>query len=94
MPPAQDTARDTLNIRVKPEVRELIDAAASLVGKNRSEFMLEASRRAAEEALLDRTALTVSPQVFAEFLARLDAPPQPNDRLRRTITIKAPWDAA
>lgn len=86
--------RDTLNIRVKPELRDLIDSAARLAGKNRSEFMLEASRRAAEETLLDRTALTVSPQVFAEFLARLDAPPQPNERLRRTMNVKAPWDGA
>jgi len=27
--------RETLNIRVKPEARELIDRAAKLVGKNR-----------------------------------------------------------
>lgn len=91
--PARPVSRDTLNIRVKPEVRDLIDSAARLAGKNRSEFMLEASRRAAEETLLDRTALTVDPKVFAEFLARLDAPPKPNDRLRRTMTAKAPWDA-
>jgi hypothetical protein len=40
--------------------------------------VLDAARRAAEDALLDRTFLTVSPKAYAEFLARLDAPPEPN----------------
>ncbi|MFL5279673.1 MAG: DUF1778 domain-containing protein [Rhodopila sp.] len=53
---------------------------------------LEAARHAAEEALLDRTIFTVSPQAYAEFLARLDEPPQPNARLRRTIQALPPWE--
>ena len=84
--------RDTLNIRIKPEERSLIDRAAQSLGKNRTDFILDAARRAAEEALLDRTVLTVSPEIYAEFLARLDAPAQPNDRLRRTMQTTAPWD--
>ena len=40
--------REALNIRIKPQVRELIDRAAELAGKNRSEFVLDAARRAAE----------------------------------------------
>jgi len=83
-----------LNIRVKPAVRNLIDRAAELVGKNRTEFMLEASERRAEEILLDRTVFTVSPETYAEFLAQLDAPAVPNARLKRTMTAKAPWDEA
>ena len=77
--------RDTLNIRIKPEERSLIDRAAQSLGKNRTDFILEAARRAAEEALLDRTVLTISPEAYAEFVARLDAPAQPNERLRRAI---------
>jgi uncharacterized protein (DUF1778 family) len=53
---------------------------------------LEAARRAAEDALLDRTVFSVSPKAYAEFLKRLDAPPKPNDRLRRTMQARAPWD--
>jgi uncharacterized protein (DUF1778 family) len=86
--------RDTLNLRIKPEVRGLIERAAALLGKTRTDFVLEASQRAAEEALLDRSVFAVSPETYAEFLARLDAPPQPNERLRRTMTTRAPWDAA
>jgi len=75
--------RSTLNVRIKPEVRGLIDRAAELVGKNRTDFVLDAARQAAEEALLDRTVWTVSPKAYAEFLARLDAPPRPNRRLQK-----------
>ncbi len=84
--------RDSLNIRIKPADRSLIDRAAVTLGKNRTDFILDAARRAAEEVLLDRTVLTVSPEAYAEFLARLDAPPQPNDHLRRTMQTPAPWE--
>lgn len=86
--------RDTLNIRIKPEERDLIDRAAHTRGKNRTDFILDAARRAAEDALLDRTVFAVSPEAYAEFLARLDAPAQPNDRLRRAMQTPAPWDHA
>jgi uncharacterized protein (DUF1778 family) len=84
--------RETLNIRIKPEVRGLIDRAARAIGKNRTDFVLDAARQAAEAALLDRTIFAVSPKAYAEFLARLDAPPRPNERLRRTLRTRAPWE--
>ena len=84
--------RHSLNLRINPEERGLIDRAAKTLGKNRTDFMLDAARRAAEDALLDRSIFTVSPKAYAEFLARLDAPPQPNERLRRTMRTSAPWE--
>ena len=89
---ARRARRDTLNLRIKPEERGLIDRAAQLLGKTRTDFMLEAARRAAEDALLDRTLFTVSAEAYADFLARLDAPPQPNERLRRAMRTPAPWE--
>ncbi len=89
---AKKVKRDSLNIRIKPEERSLIDRAALALGKNRTDFVLDAARRAAEETLLDRTVLSVSPEAYAEFLARLDAPPQPNERLRKTMQTPAPWE--
>ena len=86
--------RQPLNLRVKPDERVLIDRAARLVGKNRTDFVLDAARRAAEDALLDRTVFVVSEAAYAEFVARLDAPPEANDRLRRTMKTPAPWDKA
>jgi uncharacterized protein (DUF1778 family) len=90
--PNRTPPRDSLNLRIKPELRGLIDRAAELSGKNRTDFVLDAARRAAEDALLDRMVFSVSPKAYAEFLKRLDAPPQPNDRLRRTMRAAAPWD--
>ncbi len=84
--------RDTLNIRIKPEVRGLIDRAAELAGKNRTDFVLDAARAAAEETLLNRTVFVVNPKAYAEFLKRLDAPPRPNARLRRSLRTAAPWE--
>lgn len=86
-------SRDTLNLRIKPAERGLIDRAATLTGKTRTDFVLEAARKAAEDALLDRTIFTVSPDAHAAFLARLDEPPRPNERLRRTMQTTPPWDA-
>jgi uncharacterized protein (DUF1778 family) len=89
---AQTKKRQTLNLRIKPGDRGLIDRAAKSLGKTRTDFVLDAARRAAEDALLDRAVLAVSPNAYAEFLARLDAPPQPNERLRKTLQTSAPWE--
>lgn len=86
--------RETLNLRIKMEERNLIDRAARMQGKNRTDFVLQAAREAAEEALLDQVVFTASAQAYADFLARLDAPPQPNERLRKTFLASAPWDDA
>ena len=87
----EDTKRDTLNLRIKPDLRGLIDRAAELVGKNRTTFVLDAARRAAEEALLERTLFLVGPTAYRKFLTRLDAPPRPNARLQRTLRARPPW---
>ena len=83
--------RDTLNLRIPAAERNLIDRAALSTGKTRTDLILEAARRAAEEALLDRAILSVGAEAYAEFLIRLEAPAQPNDRLRRTMQIEPPW---
>ena len=84
--------RETLNIRIKPEERGLIDRAAKARGKNRTEFVLEAARIAAEEAILDQAILSVTPEAYQAFLEQLDLPPKPNERLRKTMQASAPWD--
>jgi len=84
--------RDTLNLRIKPEMRGLIDRAARVRGKNRTDFILDAARSAAEEALLDQALLMVSPEAYVEFVACLDRAPLPNARLQKTLQTPAPWD--
>ena len=87
-----EVKRETLNIRIKPEERNLIDRAAKTRGKNRTDFILEAARLAAEDALLDQVIISVSPEAYSEFLARLDMPPKPNERLRKTMQTPPPWE--
>lgn len=84
--------RETLNLRIKPEERNLIDRAAKARGKNRTDFVLDAARSAAEETLLDQTVIAGSPEAYAAFLARLDMPPQPNESLLKTMRTPAPWE--
>lgn len=86
--------RETLNIRIKPEERTLIDRAAKAREKNRTDFILNAARLATEEVLLDQKIITVSPEIYAEFVAGLDMPPGSNERLRKTLKTPAPWDNA
>lgn len=90
----QARPRETLNIRIRAEERGLIDRAAAARGMNRTDFILDAARRAAEETLLERALILASPKAYAEFHARLDAPAKPNERLRRTMRTPAPWKKA
>ncbi len=54
--------------------------------------MLEAARRAAQDAMLDRALFAVGPDAFDAFLARLDETPHPNEKLRRALETPAPWE--
>ena len=82
----------TISIRAKAGQRDLIDQAADRLGRSRSEFMLEAACRQAEDVLLDQTYFALDAKSFAAFQAMLDKPPAPTDRLRRTLNARAPWE--
>lgn len=90
--PPKGDKRESLNVRIRPEVPSLIDRAAALSGKNRTDFVLEAACRAAERTLLDRTVFVVGPKAYRDFLKQLDAPARPNERLRKTMLTSAPWE--
>ncbi len=84
----------TISIRAKAGQRDLIDQAAERLGRSRSDFMLEAACRQAEDVLLDQTYFALNAKSFAAFQALLDKPPAPTDRLRRTLNARAPWEPA
>ncbi len=84
--------REPLNMRVRPEVRSLIDHAAEITGKNRTDFVLDAARQAAQNAVLDQTVLSLNSKAYAAFIALLDAPPKSNARLRKSLQTKAAWE--
>lgn len=95
MPRANATetpAVHAVNLRVRTETRALIDRAAKALGRTRSDFMIEAARRAAEEAILDQAVITVSREKYDAFLAILDRPAQPNEKLIKSMRTPAPWE--
>lgn len=81
-----------INLRALPEQRDLIDQAARLLGKNRSDFMLEAACSAAQAVILDQVFFGLDSDKFEQFTAMLDAPPSPNPGLERLMAVTAPWD--
>lgn len=81
-----------INLRALPEQRDLIDHAATVLGKNRSDFMLEAACERAQSVLLDQVFFSLNTEQFQKFTAMLDAPPEPNAGLERLMAIKAPWE--
>lgn len=82
----------TINLRIDPRQRELIDRAAAAMGKSRSAFMIDAAARSAEEMLLDQTAFSLTPRQWTAFNKALDRPPADNKKLARLLRAKAPWD--
>jgi uncharacterized protein (DUF1778 family) len=88
----REAASVSINIRAKTRQRDLIDQAADRLGRSRSEFMLEAACREAEDVLLDQAFFTVDEGTFAQFHALLDQPLPPTDKLRRLLKTKAPWE--
>lgn len=84
--------RGLVNIRISERDRTLIDRAAELRGTNRSEFMLAAARKAAEEAILDRAFLVVDADRFSAFAALLDEPPEPSEGLKKLLATRPIWD--
>ena len=64
-----------INLRARPEQRDLIDQAAQLLGKNRSDFMLEAACDKAQSVLLDQVFFKLDAEKFRQFTKLLDAPP-------------------
>ena len=91
---AQSNDPITISIRAKAGQRDLIDQAADRLGRSRSDFMLEAACRQAEDVLLDQTYFALDSEKMAAFQAMLDKPPAPNDRLRRLLNAPAPWKAS
>ena len=86
--PMRDAA---INLRALPEQRDLIDHAASLLGKNRSDFMLEAACDRAQAVVLDQVFFNLDLDKFRQFTDMLDAPPSANPGLERLMAVKAPW---
>src|SRR3989442_11374319 len=82
----------SINLRANQRQRALIDRAAETLGKNRSDFMLEAACREADAILLDRRFFLLDEKAYKRFVAALDKSPTDNPKLRRLLLSKAPWE--
>jgi uncharacterized protein (DUF1778 family) len=70
----------------------IIDRAALLRGRSRTEFVREAAVRAAETVLLERGLIRMSPRGFAHFVAALSGPATPVPELVELARRPAPWE--
>ena len=94
-PPSAASPESTtraVNLRVREEIRDLIDQAAKIQGRSRSDFMIDAARRAAEETLLDQTLVRVDRETYEQFLAVLDQPTA-GEGYERLMAARTPWKA-
>jgi uncharacterized protein (DUF1778 family) len=71
----------------------MIDRAAGLRGRSRTDFMREAAVRAAEEILLENSLVRMSSKGFATFLKVLSEPVAPVPEMVELAKRPAPWEA-
>lgn len=81
-----------LSMRLPEQDLAIIDRAAELRGRSRTDFVREAAVRAAEQVLLEQSTVRLAPVDFEAFKAALDAPPTAVPEMVRLLRRRAPWD--
>jgi uncharacterized protein (DUF1778 family) len=89
-PSATDT-KGSINLRIEANTRQLIDDAAAILGKTRTEFMIESARRQAIDVLLDQRLFVLDSDRYAAFMRALDNPPAPGPKLRSLLRRTPAW---
>jgi uncharacterized protein (DUF1778 family) len=90
-PSAADTKR-SINLRIETHTRQLIDDAAAVLGKTRTEFMIDSARKVAIDVLLDQRLFVLDPQRYDAFVHALDNPPAPGPKLRSLLRRAPAWE--
>lgn len=83
--------RISINLRIETQTRQLIDDAAAVLGKTRTEFMIESARQSAIDALLDQRLFVLDPDRYDVFVAALDNPPPPGPKLQSLMRRTPAW---
>ena len=78
-------AKGSINLRIEANTRQLIDDAAAILGKTRTEFMIESARRQAIDVLLDQRLFVLDTARYDAFMHALDNPPAPGPKLRALL---------
>src|SRR5947199_4094219 len=83
-----------LSMRLPETDIAIIDRAATLRGRSRTDFVRDAAVRAAEDVLMDSRLIRMSPEGFAEFMEALSAPAAPVPDMVELARRRAPWETA
>src|SRR3954465_7942499 len=81
-----------LSMRLPREDISLVDRAARLRGRSRTDFVRDAAVRAAEEVLMESLPIRMSAGGFAAFTRALAAPARPVPELVELLRRGAPWE--
>jgi uncharacterized protein (DUF1778 family) len=84
-------AKGSINLRIETRTRQLIDDAAEILGKTRTEFMIESARREAIDVLLDQRLFMLDSERYDAFMNALDNPPPPGPKLRSLLRRVPAW---
>jgi len=79
------TRTDRIDLRISPEAKQALQAAASARRTSVSDFVLASAMEAAQEALADRQRFGLDAEQWTAFQAALDAPPQSHPRLKKLL---------
>jgi uncharacterized protein (DUF1778 family) len=83
--------KGSINLRIETNTRQLIDDAAAILGKTRTEFMIETARRQAIDVLLDQRLFVLNSERYDTFVHALDNPPAPGPKLRSLLRRVPAW---
>ena len=83
--------KGSINLRIEDGTRRLIDDAAAILGKTRTEFMVESARLQAIDVLLDQRLFGLDAERYDAFMAALDDPPAPGPKLRSLLRRAPAW---
>ncbi len=81
-----------ISIRLPEADIAIIDRAARLRGRSRTDFVREAAVSAAEAVVLEQTLVKLSPEAFTAFTAAISAPAEAVPALVEILSRKAPWE--
>ena len=70
----------------------MIDRAAGLRGRSRTEFVRDAAVRAAEDVLMETGLIRMSAEGFDDFMAVVSAPASPVPEMAEVVKRPAPWE--
>jgi uncharacterized protein (DUF1778 family) len=85
--------KGSINLRIETQTRQLIDEAAAILGKTRTEFMVDSARALAIDVLLDQRLFVLDAARYDAFVHALDNPPAPGPKLRALLRRKPAWEA-